>query len=120
MDVLNGSGRTGAAATELKAPTAPGYTAGRTSNAATTIVYGPGAQAAAHQIAGRLHTAAPVAGASVPAGHERITLGADFTAPATGPAGSAGSPAQASPPSPVPSSAFAGDPVKMGGIPCVD
>ncbi|MFB7506247.1 LCP family protein [Streptomyces broussonetiae] len=126
VDVLNGSGRTGAAATELRSLAALGYTAGRTSNAATrhgtTIVYGSGAQAAARQIADRLGTAAPVASPSVPAGRVQITLGTDFTPPAANSTGSSGSKATTpgSEPSPIPSTAFAGDSVKMGGIPCVN
>ncbi len=127
VDVLNGSGKTGAAATELKALAAVGYTAGQPSNAATrlntTIVYGSGAQTAARQIAGRLGTAAPVADPSVPAGHVQITLGTEFTPPAASSTGSAGAPQATTPssePSPAASTAFAGDSVKMGGIPCVN
>ncbi|MCK7626122.1 LCP family protein [Streptomyces sp. RS10V-4] len=129
VDVLNGSGKTGAAADELKALTALGYTAGRTANAAprqhTTVLYGAGAQEAARQLAGRLGTAAPASSASVPAGRVQVVLGTDFTAPpateapaapetSTAPATKGGAP------SPVPSDAFAGDSVKEGGIPCVN
>ncbi len=129
VDVLNGSGKTGAASAELKALAAMGYTAGRSSNAPTqlktTIVYGSGAQAAAQQIAGRLGTATPQASAAVPAGHVHVVLGTDFTPPAAGSTGASGSSgssggASASTPSSDPSPQFAGDSVKMGGIPCVN
>ncbi|MEW1678010.1 LCP family protein [Streptomyces noursei] len=134
VDVLNGAGQTkpGAAADELKALTALGYTPGRADNAAprqrTTVLYGAGAQDAARQIADRVSAGAPVSSASVPAGHVQVVLGADFTAPpATGattpPATSGksnGSGGQDAAPTPVPSDAFAGDSVKEGGIPCVN
>ncbi|ANZ15898.1 transcriptional attenuator, LytR family [Streptomyces noursei ATCC 11455] len=128
VDVLNGSGKKGAAADELKALTSLGYTAGRTENATprqrTTVLYGAGAQEAARQIGDRLSTAAPVPSASVPAGHVQVVLGGDFTAPpATGaatPEKSADPGTTGSSPSPVPSDAFAGDSVKEGGIPCVN
>ncbi|MDF3289695.1 LCP family protein [Streptomyces silvisoli] len=127
VDVFNGSGKTGAAADELKALTTLGYSAGRTSNAATqlktTVLYGAGAQQAAQQLASKLGTAAAVSSASVPAGHVQITLGTDFTAPpatSTGSSGTAPSASPSSSPSTPPDSAFAGDSVKEGGIPCVN
>ncbi|WEB43607.1 LCP family protein [Streptomyces yunnanensis] len=129
VDVLNGSGKTGAAAGELKALTDLGYSAGRTSNFAprqkTAVVYGSGAQEAAQQIASKLGTAAAVSSPSVPAGHVHVVLGKDFTGPpATGSDGSSGSSGDSGnsggAPSPVPSNAFAGDSVKEGGIPCVN
>ncbi|MEV8476326.1 LCP family protein [Streptomyces sp. NPDC051173] len=124
VDVLNGSGRTGAAAEELKSLAALGYTtSGTTSNTATqartTVVYGKGAQTAAQQIASRLGTtAAPATSPEVPDGHVQVVLGEDFTA---SPAGSP-SPSSAPPSSPahVSDSDFAGESVKEGGIPCVN
>ncbi|KUL52392.1 LytR family transcriptional regulator [Streptomyces sp. NRRL F-4489] len=129
VDVLNGSGKTGAAADELKALAALGYTPGRTDNAAsrqrTTVRYGAGAEEAARQLAGRLGTAAPVSSAAVPAGHVQVVLGTDFTAPPateapTAPETSADPATKGGAPSQVPSDAFAGDSVKEGGIPCVN
>ena len=127
VDVFNGSGKTGAAADELKALTASGYSAGQTSNAATqlktTVVYGSGAQQAAQQITAKLGTTAAVPSASVPAGHVQITLGTDFTPPPTASNDSSSTAQTTSPsssPSTPPDSAFAGDSVKEGGIPCVN
>ncbi|MGW7003101.1 LCP family protein [Streptomyces sp. NPDC054933] len=127
VDVLNGSGKNGAAAEELRALTALGYTAGETSNAGTqlktTVAYGTGAQQAAQQIVSRLGTAAAVSSASVPAGHVQVTIGTDFTPPAadsTTSSGTAPSSSPSSSPSAPPDSAFAGDSVKEGGVPCVN
>nr|WP_272919839.1 LCP family protein [Streptomyces sp. SID5468] len=121
VDVANGSSRTGAAAAELKALGALGYTPGTYSNApaqsATTVTYGTGAATAAGQIAGRLHTAAARPDPAVPAGHVRVVLGADFTPRSTTPPTTR---PPAAPPTTVPPSAFSGDAVRMGGIPCVD
>ncbi|MCQ4083934.1 LCP family protein [Streptomyces sp. RB6PN25] len=131
VDVYNGSGIAGAASNELKDLASAGYTAGQAANASqpqstTTVAYGAGAQQAAQQIAGRLNTSPAAASSSVPAGHVQITLGTDFTAPAPGSNGSSsgsssgasGSGSSGSQPSPSPT--FAGNTVKMGGIPCVD
>ncbi len=124
VDVRNGSGRRGAAAEELKALASLGWTAGQASNAeprtATTVAYGPGAETAARQIAAHLGVAAAQPGAAVPAGHVQVTLGTGFTPPENRPAPVRGTPAAPGAPSAVPSDAFAGDSVKMGGIPCVD
>ncbi|MDF2256142.1 LCP family protein [Streptantibioticus ferralitis] len=137
VDVRNGSGVSGAAATESKALTALGYTAGEVTNApehaTTTVVYGAGAQDAARQIAPAVGVAAPLASAAVPAGHVVVTLGAGFNPqdadesesddvpppPAASPA-SFGRAAASDAPDPVPTTAFQGQTVKMGGIPCVD
>ncbi|MGD3107758.1 LCP family protein [Streptomyces sp. YGL11-2] len=127
VDVLNGSGKTGAAAEELKALKELGYTAGTSSNTVpqphATVTYGQGGQAAAQQIAVKLGaTAAPAASSNVPAGHVRVTLGQDFTSP-TSPS-PAQSPSTSSPESSPSSDASDGDyessAVKAGGVPCVN
>ncbi|GHF09873.1 hypothetical protein GCM10010359_09170 [Streptomyces morookaense] len=127
VDVLNGSGRTGAAAEELKSLKEAGYAEGHASNTApqphTTVVYGKGADEAGRQIAGRLGvTAAPLASPTVPAGHVQVTLGQDFTGAS---ASASASPSPSDSPSDAASSSssddkFAGEAVKEGGIPCVN
>ncbi|MGW7003517.1 LCP family protein [Streptomyces sp. NPDC054933] len=138
VDVRNGSGMSGAAATESRALTALGYIAGDVTNAparaTTTVVYGAGVQEAARQIAAGVGAAAPLASAAVPAGHVVVTLGAGFNpqdpdesesddapppAPAASPAAFGRSSASDAP-DPVPTTAFQGQTVRMGGIPCVD
>jgi len=137
VDVFNGSSVAGAASNELKDLASAGYTAGQAANAnqpqsTTTIAYGVGAQQAAQQIAGRLNTSPATASSSVPAGHVHITLGTDFTAPTPGAnsstsnsgssssSGTSGSGSSDSRSSRSPTPTFAGDTVKMGGIPCVN
>ncbi|WP_159024964.1 LCP family protein [Streptomyces sp. CB01373] len=62
VDVHNGNGAEGEAPAALSYLAGLGYTAGTTGNAAarpaTTVAYGPGAQQAAQQIAGRFKAAA--------------------------------------------------------------
>ncbi|GGU99289.1 hypothetical protein GCM10010211_78350 [Streptomyces albospinus] len=135
VDVLNGSGKTGGAADELKALTDMGYTAGKAINFAprqkTAVVYGAGAQEAGQQIASKLGTGSAVSSSAVPAGHVHVVLGKDYTGPpstgsdsssgGSGGSGSSGDSKDAGgAPSPVPSNAFAGESVKEGGIPCVN
>ncbi|MEV0263647.1 LCP family protein [Streptomyces sp. NPDC050617] len=130
VDVNNGNGGNGIADAELKALVALGYTAGTAGDAAaqphTTIAYGSGAQKAAQQIADRLKTAAPVASASVPAGHVSVTLGQDFKLPAdadgksddaTSGGDSGGSSSKSSKDDDDDTS---GPAVKAGGVPCVN
>jgi hypothetical protein len=120
VDVLNGSGRRGAAADESSALAALGYGRGWVGNAAsrwrTKVTYGAGAEAAATAIARRYGVTASPAGA-VPAGHVQVVLG-------TGGGTAAGSARAAAPDeagsSPATASQFYGTPVTMGGIPCVD
>jgi LCP family protein required for cell wall assembly len=132
VDVRNGSGVAGAAAAESRALTALGYLAGAVSNAparaTTTVVYGAGAQEAARQIAAEV-AAAPLSSSAVPAGHVVVTLGAGFTPRDADTSQSDGKPhepatgdqaAARDAPDPVPTSAFQGQTVRMGGIPCVD
>ncbi|MCQ4084896.1 LCP family protein [Streptomyces sp. RB6PN25] len=123
VDVRNGGGIPGAAAAESRALAALGYTAGDVANAlypagTTTVVYGPGAQEAAAQIAARLGVPRPLRGRTVRPGHVLVIIGAGFT-PQYGANGSA-VPSPGATPWPVPSGSFAGESVRMGGIPCVN
>ncbi|MFI1800292.1 LCP family protein [Streptomyces sp. NPDC020379] len=128
VDVHNASGVVGAAAAESKSASALGYRTGQVANApssrTTSVVYGKGAEDAARRIAASYGVNA-VPGAGVPAGHVLVTLGIGFTKQAAPPAAAprpSGGDAKpgGSAPSPVPSDAFQGDAVKMGGVPCVD
>ncbi|MGA5130769.1 LCP family protein [Streptomyces olivoreticuli] len=125
VDVRNASGIVGAAATESKSLTALGYRTGQVANApasrTTTVVYGKGAEEAGRRIAAS-HGVSAVPGAAVPAGHVVVTLGVGFTTSAPPPPSPhpSGGDAKPAAPSPVPSDAFQGDAVKMGGVPCVD
>jgi hypothetical protein len=118
VDVFNGSGVTGAAASELKALTAAGYTAGTAGNHAarprTEVLYGTGAATAAAQIAARLYVSGTTPSSSVTPGHVMVVLGADF-APSS--ASAAGTPAAPSAPVSIPAQ---GPAVEAGGIPCVE
>ncbi|KNB52414.1 LytR family transcriptional regulator [Streptomyces caatingaensis] len=122
VDVHNASGVHGAAAAESRALSALGYTPGHIANApggVTSVVHGRGAGAAARQIAARLGvTASP--SDTVPARRVVVTLGPGFTPP--GPAAPATPHPTATPgaDSRVPSDAFQGRSVRMGGITCVD
>ncbi|MEV6672319.1 LCP family protein [Streptomyces sp. NPDC051162] len=126
VDVHNASGAVGAAGAESKSLSALGYRTGQVANApsshTTSVVYGKGAEEAARKIAATYGVNA-VPGAGVPAGHVLVTLGIGFTkaapAPSPRPSGGDAKPG-ASAPSPVPSDAFQGEAVKMGGVPCVD
>ncbi|MFI9723011.1 LCP family protein [Streptomyces sp. NPDC052396] len=122
VDVRNASGTPGAAAAESKALSALGYRPGMIANAPTaghtSVLHGPGAQAAARQIAAALGVDAG-AGRAVPPGHVVVTLGPGFKAPAPAKPEAAEKPKSAEP-SPVSSDDFQGPTVKMGGVPCVD
>ncbi|AUG77976.1 hypothetical protein CFP65_3172 [Kitasatospora sp. MMS16-BH015] len=117
VDVYNGSSVAHAAATESKALTALGLTEGRIGTATTrprttTVTYGPGAKAAAEAVAARYRTTATL-GTTAQPGHLTVTLGADYTAPATAaPTPETSQPAEALP--------MQGPAVKAGGIPCVN
>ncbi|GED89178.1 LCP family protein [Streptomyces sp. 6-11-2] len=118
VDVRNGNGAEGEASAALSYLAELGYTAGTTGNVAaqpaTTVVYGPGAQQAAQQIAGHFNAAAPAAGSAVPAGHVLVTLGESYALPSR----QAPSPAATEPSSSSP--ADSGPAVKAGGVPCVN
>ncbi|MBV9026894.1 MAG: LCP family protein [Streptomycetaceae bacterium] len=133
VDVYNGSSVAGAASKELKDLALAGYMAGQAANAGqpqstTTVAYGAGAKQAAQQIAGRLNTAPATASSSVPAGHVQVTLGSTGTGTGTGTGSNSGSDSSSGTSSgpgssggqATPAPAFAGDSVKMGGIPCVN
>ncbi|MCC3771095.1 LCP family protein [Streptomyces sp. UNOC14_S4] len=125
VDVRNASGTPGAAASEAKALAALGYRTGQVSNApssrTTSVVYGRGAEAAAQRIAAQ-HGVRAVADPTLSAGRVVVTLGVGFTTspPSSVPPPSSPSSSSASAPAAVPSDAFQGDAVKMGGVPCVD
>jgi len=133
VNVLNGDGAPGLAATVSTALTGGGFRAGTVGNSsqhATAITYGPGAQAPATAIAGALGAPAATADTGLPAATISVVLGTGFTPPtdlarqakrmATP---SASVPSSSSSPTlpPVPA---AGDPqglpVGGNGIPCVD
>jgi len=112
VDVANGSGLTGAAATTETALAAAGFTPGATANttpATTTAVhYPPGAQPAATTAAHLLGpTTALNADPGVAPRHLRVVLGAGYTPPAPPGATTTGA-------------APAGPPVTADGAPCVD
>jgi hypothetical protein len=87
----------------------------------------PGSAEAANTLAGLLGNPSTEADSTVPSGHLRIVLGADFTMPATlGSAGGAGALPTALPALPIPAVSPDGDTARMGdnsistgGIPCV-
>ncbi|MFJ5901628.1 LytR C-terminal domain-containing protein, partial [Streptomyces sp. NPDC093064] len=81
---------------------------------ATTVVYGPGAQQAAQQIAARFNAASRTASSAVPAGHVVVTLGENYALPSR----QASSPAATEPRSSSP--VDSGPAVKAGGVPCVN
>jgi LCP family protein required for cell wall assembly len=121
VDVVNATNRNGLAAGLEHALAVTGFTPGVTSNARryrnTTIIYypDPGSAAAANTLAGMLGGPPTELDATVPAGHLRVVLGADYTMPATLGARSTGeaSPLTSTPPAPDPNS------VSATGIPCV-
>ncbi len=134
VDVLNGDGAPGLASTVSTALTGGGFTAGTVSNSsqhATAITYGTGAQAPATAIARLLGAPATTADAGLPAATINVVLGTGFTPPAdlthqakqlkASPTASAPPPSSPSTSPPAPA---AGDPqglpVSGNGIPCVD
>ena len=136
VDVVNSTGNAGQAREVAAGLTRIGYRPGaittRARHAGTTILYPPGQDAAANQLAALLNTAPTHTSSNVPPGSLRVVLGTDFTLPPaltarTG-AGSAptttpkaGTPAAAVP---IPASGAAPPPNVMsalpgGGVPCV-
>ncbi len=122
VDVRNGNGGNGMADAALKSLVKLGYAEGTAGDAPaqphTTITYGSGAQKAAQQIADRLKTAAPVASASVPAGHVSVTIGQDYKLPTASDGG--GSDGSSSKSSKDDDDDTSGPAVKAGGVPCVN
>jgi len=131
VNVLNGDGAPGLASTVSAALTGGGFRAGTVSNSsqhATAVTYGTGAQAPAGAIAGLLGAPAATADTGLPAATISVVLGTGFTPPAdlarqakqrTTPSASAPSSSPTLPPAPA-----AGDPqglpVGGDGLPCVD
>lgn len=111
VDVLNGTGRAGLAATVSQALARAGYTAGTTGNTAsragTVVRFPAGAAAAAAALAARLGTSQTEQDGTIGAGRLVVVLGSGFSLPA------AATPA----PTAAPGSALDG--ISGGGIPCV-
>lgn len=131
VDVVNATSRNGLAAGLEHALTTTGFTPGVTSNARrhlnTTMIYypDPGSVQAANTLAAMLGGLPTEPDSTVPAGHLRVILGADYTMPATlgtPPAGDS-SPTTSTPPAPAGPHNDAGptDPNSIfgAGIPCV-
>ncbi|HWR48794.1 MAG TPA: LCP family protein [Pseudonocardiaceae bacterium] len=129
VDVANATSRNGLAAALEHALATTGFTPGVTSNArrhrSTTMIYypDPGSAQAANTLAAMLGGLPTELDSTVPAGHLRVILGADYTMPATLGTGDS-SPTTATPPAPAaphrndteptdPNSVFG------AGIPCV-
>ncbi|MGH3772889.1 MAG: LytR C-terminal domain-containing protein, partial [Pseudonocardiaceae bacterium] len=125
VDVVNATNRNGLAAELEHALSTTGFTPGATSNGRrhlnTTMIYypDPGSAGAAKTLAGTLGGPPTELDTTVPAGHLRVVLGADYTMPAA----LASAPTTPTPPAPGPNQNDAGptDPnsVSGGGIPCV-
>ncbi len=125
VDVHNGTGIDGLAASTLAALTARGFPAGSVATAAgtgvTTVDYGPGGQATAAALAGALGAPARP-DSSVAADHVRIVVGRDLGDAVPGLLGGS-APADTSGDAPVPTTGAQGAPIAAdvsGGIPCVD
>jgi LCP family protein required for cell wall assembly len=132
FDVINAGNTEGLAAAIAQVLTRRGFTAGQTRNPFTDeardtgIDYGPGAASDAQTLAGLLGIgSAPRLDTHQEPGHIRITLGNNYTPPASfdQPNGAPNAPIDAnavsasSPPTQPPDS---GQPVDGGGVPCVD
>jgi len=133
VDVRNGAATPGLASTVSAALAGGGFTAGTVANSsqhATAVTYGTGAQAPAAAVAGLLAAPAPTADTTLPAATISVNLGAGFTPPTdlahqakhlAGFTASAQIPLSSSPPSPPPTAGDPqGAPVSGNGIPCVD
>jgi len=89
VDVVNTTSRNGLAAALEHALTPTGFTPGVTSNGrrhlSTTMIYypDPGSAQAAHTLAAMLGGLPTEPDSTVPTGHLRVILGADYTMPAT-------------------------------------
>lgn len=130
VDVVNGTSRTGLAATVSHALAAKGYAAGATSTdphhvTRTVVYYGTGGSTSAAAVAKRLGGVTTEHDATVPAGHVRVVIGTAFTMPAAlGSAGGASSGGRPSAPPTAGDSGPADTPappngLSGGGIPCV-
>ena len=128
VDVVNTTNRNGLAAALEHALATTGFTSGVTSNGrrhlSTTMIYypGPGSAREAKTLAGMLGGLPTEPDSTVPAGHLRVVLGADYTMPAALASGDS-SPATSTPPAPGSNQNDAGpadlNSISGGGIPCV-
>jgi LCP family protein required for cell wall assembly len=136
VDVVNATSRNGLAAALERALATTGFTPGITSTAqryrsTTTIYYpDPGSTGAANTLAGMLGELPTAPDPTVPTGHLRVVLGADYTMPATlgvagPPAAGDSSPTTSTPPAPAApnhNDTRPTDPINSisgAGIPCV-
>ncbi|HWE88807.1 MAG TPA: LCP family protein [Pseudonocardiaceae bacterium] len=137
VDVVNDSGATGLAAKLEKALTAKGYTQGSASTgsrirSSSTVYYGSGASSAASTVAGMLGISNTQPNSSLSSGHVQVTVGTDFSMPASlgdgssssgtsssSSSGSAASSAAPPPGSAAPANSSSLSAVSGGGIPCV-
>ncbi|MGH3722163.1 MAG: LCP family protein [Pseudonocardiaceae bacterium] len=127
VDVVNATNRNGLAAALEHALATTGFTPGVTSNGRshlnTTMIYFPdaGSAGAAKTLAGMLGGPPTERDSTVPAGHLRVVLGADYTMPAA--LASDSSPTTSAPPAPAPNQNDAGPTdttsISGTGIPCV-
>jgi len=134
VNVLNGDGAPGLASAVSAALTGGGFrvgTVGNSSQHATAVTYGAGAQAPAVAIAGLLGAPAATADTTLPKSSINVVLGTGFTPSADLAhqakqlkASPAAAPPAPSPPAVSPPAPAAGDPqglpVNGNGIPCVD
>lgn len=125
VDVHNAGGQSGEAAKLSAALATRGYTPGTVGNgtyadgSASTVAYGPGADADANQLAETLGLTATASTATQP-GHITVVIGSDFTMPAELSPTSASTPTTTAPPADSPDS---GQPVATtigSTIPCVN
>jgi len=133
VDVINASSRNGLAAGVERALANTGFTSGVASTATrhrrTTMIYYPDPQSAesANALAAMLGGLPTARDSTVPAGHLRVTLGADFTMPddlPTGSASEAGDSASSTGTSPAPGGTGPASPagassIGGAGVPCV-
>ncbi|MDT7710593.1 MAG: hypothetical protein QOG20_6200 [Pseudonocardiales bacterium] len=122
VDVLNGTGRTGLAASVSQKLTGDGYPAGATGNSShkgsTTVVHYPaGDSAAASALAGVLGTSHTMQDDTAGSGHLEVVLGTGFSLQAM--AATSAAPATSAPAAPTPDPGSALDSISGGGIPCV-
>jgi LCP family protein required for cell wall assembly len=127
VDVVNATSRNGLAAALERALTTTGFTPGVTSTAgrhrSTTMIYysDRSSTQAANTLAEMLGQLPTAPDSTVPTGHLRVVLGADFTMPTTldRPTGDGPSATSSAAPAPAAPSAQPADSVSGTGVPCV-
>lgn len=130
VDVINATNRNGLAASLQRALSTTNFIPGSTSTAPhhrsiTTIYYrDPGSTEAANTLARMLGELPTAQDSTVPTGHLRVVLGADFTLPAAldmtkSPASGDSSPTTSTPAAPHQAGAGPTDSISGTGIPCV-